>query len=253
MWRAVGTYVRGTSHVRFDLPCQDYCAYERVVIGASPSLVIAIADGAGSARLSEVGARATVDYLLRVIPADLSNILDADQQRARRWLECARANLKDIALEQQCELKDLGCTILFAILGQFTSFFAQIGDGGWVAQRDGEYTVVTWPSDGEYVNETTFLTSPNWADSITCRTLSNVSAVAGFTDGLQRLALQLDTQTVYAPFFDPLFSVLRTADDESALISPLIEFLSSERFAERTDDDKTLVLAYRLDPLLLQC
>jgi Protein phosphatase 2C len=253
MWRAVGTYVRGTSHVRFDLPCQDYCAYERVVIGSSPSLVIAIADGAGSARLSQVGARATVDYLLRVIPADLSSVVDANEDRAKHWLEGARANLEQTALDQECELQDLGCTILFAVLGQFASFFAQVGDGAWVAQCGGEYTVATWPSDGEYVNETTFLTSQNWSDSIKCRTLDDVSAVAGFTDGLQRLALQLDTQTVYAPFFDPLFSVLRTAEDESALISPLIEFLSSERFAERTDDDKTLVLACRLEPLLLQC
>ena len=36
-----------------------------------------------------------------------------------------------------------------------------------------------------------------------------------------------------------------------SLISPLIEFLSSERVAERTDDDKTLVLACRKELFLL--
>ena len=218
-----------------------------------PSLVIAIADGAGSARLSELGARATVDYLLRRIPNDLSRIFDANNIIARRWLEAARSHLEDIASKESCALSDLGCTILFAVLGESASFFCQIGDGAWIANYHGEYIPVIWPSDGEYVNETTFLTSANWADSIKCRMLTDISAVAGFTDGLQRLALQMDTQSVYAPFFDPLFGVLRKAEDESGLISPLIEFLSSERFAERTDDDKTLVLACHLEPLLLQC
>jgi serine/threonine protein phosphatase PrpC len=67
MWRAVGTSVAGTSHAELNIPCQDYSAYQRVVIGSTPALVIAIADGAGSARLSQVGAREAVEYLLRVI------------------------------------------------------------------------------------------------------------------------------------------------------------------------------------------
>jgi serine/threonine protein phosphatase PrpC len=166
MWRAVGTSVRGTSHIKYDVPCQDYCAYERVIIGSSQSLVIAIADGAGTARLSQVGARAAVEHLLRLIPSDLRSILDANHNSARNWLADTRHCLEDIALQERCELGDLGCTILFAILGDFASFFGQIGDGAWVVQRDGEYFAATWPSDGEYINETTFLTSRNWADSV---------------------------------------------------------------------------------------
>jgi serine/threonine protein phosphatase PrpC len=253
MWRAVGTSVRGTSHIKFDLPCQDYSAYERVIIGSSPALVIAIADGAGTARLSQVGARAAVEHLLRLIPSDLRSILDANHNSACDWLADTRHCLEDIALQEHCELRDLGCTILFAILGEFASFFGQIGDGAWVVERDGDYFAATWPSDGEYINETTFLTSPNWADSVKCEMVDAISAAAGFTDGLQHLALQFDSQSVYVPFFDPLFRVLRAADDESSLISPLIEFLASDRLAERTDDDKTLVLACRTEPLLLEC
>jgi hypothetical protein len=141
---------------------------------------------------------------------------------------------------------------LFAVIGEFTSFFAQVGDGGWVVKKDEEYFAPTWPSGGEYVNETTFLTSANWEASLTFRIIfGSLSAVAGFTDGLQRLALQLDSRSVYVPFFEPLFQVLRVAEDETTLISPLIEFLSSQRVVERTDDDKTLVLACRIEPLLL--
>src|SRR6266446_1748140 len=229
-WRAVGTYVTGTSHVKFNLPCQDYCAYHRIIVGSTPALLIAIADGAGSARLSEIGARASVDYLLRAIPAELSNILQLNKDVAKQWFESTRQYLDGLALEHDVKLRDLTCTILVAVASEFASFFAQIGDGGWVVQQNGEYFAPTWPIGGEYVNETIFLTSPNWAAAMTCRMVfGGVSAVAGFTDGLQRLALQLDSRSVYVPFFDPLFAVLRATDDETTLISPLIEFLSSER------------------------
>jgi hypothetical protein len=252
MWTATGAHVTGTSHLGNGTPCQDYSAYERVFIGASPVLLIAIADGAGSAPLSHIGARATVEYLLRTIPVQTTSIFEANEAFSKRILSGAREHLETIAVENECTVADLACTTLFAILGEFASFFAQIGDGAWVIHKDGQYFAPIWPEGGEYINETTFLTSPDWDIAIKCHFVCGaIAAVAGFTDGLQRLALQINTQRVFAPFFEPLFSVLRSANDETKLISPLIEFLSSERVAERTDDDKTLVLACYNSPLLL--
>jgi hypothetical protein len=252
MWRAAGTQVAGTSHAKLDIPCQDFCAYERAIIGSTSALMIAIADGAGSARLSQVGARSAVEHLLRLIPLQLPSIIEANEDLARQWLDRTRQHLEGIANEQSADVHDFACTILFAVLGEFASFFVQVGDGAWVVQKNGEYFAATWPSGGEYANETTFLTSPNWNTSISFRmVVGGISAVAGFTDGLQRLALQLNSRSVHVPFFKPLFDVLRSSEDETTLISPLIEFLSSERVVERTDDDKTLVLACRQEPLLL--
>lgn len=252
MWRATGAFVTGTSHVKLNRPCQDYCAYERTLLGSSPVLIIAIADGAGSARLSQVGARASVDHLLRSIPSQLDNILELNEQVARDWFGRTRQHLEEVALEQGCPVHDLACTMLFAVLGEAASFFAQIGDGGWVAQKHGEYIAPTWPRGGEYANETTFLTSADWSVALDCHMLyGKVAAVAGFTDGLQRLTLQMSSRTVFIPFFEPLFAALRTTEDETTLVSPLIQFLSSERVGERTDDDKTLVLACWIEPLFL--
>src|SRR5436190_11701810 len=105
-WRAVGTCVTGTSHVKFNLPCQDYCAYHRIIVGSTQALLIVIADGAGSARLSEIGARASVDHLLRAIPAKLSNILQLNEDVARQWFESARQYLDGVASEHDVELRD---------------------------------------------------------------------------------------------------------------------------------------------------
>jgi hypothetical protein len=252
MWKVTGAHVTGTSHVGSNIPCQDYCGYERAFIGASPVVIIAIADGAGSAGLSHVGAHATVDYLLRAIPKAMATICESNLMFAQDVFGAARQHLETVAVDHDSQPSDLACTTLFAILGEFSAFFAQIGDGAWVLEKDGKYLVPIWPEGGEYVNETTFLTSPNWLNAVrTHLAVGGITAVAGFTDGLQRIALHINAKSAFAPFFDPLFYVLRQTDDETSLISPLIGFLGSERIAERTDDDKTLVLACCKTPLLL--
>jgi hypothetical protein len=254
MWRATGACVIGTSHAANGKPCQDYCRYIHTIVGGSSVLAIAISDGAGSAQLSHVGSQATVDYLLDILPRrPIASLIDANEDFARDILKEVQGHLNLIAIDQGCDPADLACTVLLAVLGEFVSFFAQVGDGAWVMQKDGEYSVPIWPDNGEYVNETTFLSSPNWQERLGwCSAFGRISQVAGFTDGLERIGLHIATKSVFAPFFDPLFSVVRESADDKELRSALSEFLSSERVAARTDDDKTLVLACYHDPLMLQ-
>jgi hypothetical protein len=78
-----------------------------------------------------------------------------------------------------------------------------------------------------------------------------LSAVAGFSDGLQNVALHFASRSVHRPFFEGKFRALETTDDETSLLAPLMEFLASPALEERTDDDKTLVLACRQEVKLL--
>jgi hypothetical protein len=70
--------------------------------------------------------------------------------------------------------------------------------------------------------------------------------IAVFSDGLQRLALNMAANTAHDPFFTPFFTVLSaaTAAQEELLQTELAQFLQSPAVNERTDDDKSLVLAY---------
>jgi len=252
MWRATGAYAIGTSHVADGKPCQDYCAYTHTFIGESPVLAIAISDGAGSAKFSDIGSRATVECLLNIVPKRITTLVQANQDCAKGILEEARGHLNVVAADHGCHVTDLACTVLLAILGEFASFFVQVGDGAWVIQQGEEYSVPIWPDNGEYVNETTFLTSPNWQDRLRYYSAyGKIEHVAGFTDGLERVALHIATKSAFAPFFDPLFSAVRVTDNQGALRSELSEFLASQRLAARTDDDKTLVLACHQDSLML--
>lgn len=252
MWRVIGSSVVGASHEKLRIPCQDYCGYQFCILGSERALVIGIADGAGSAKASEIGSQETVDHLLRQIANCDMGVIAIQEETATKWLQSARDHLDSVAVERAIPVGDLACTVLFAILADSGAIFCQVGDGGWIAKFDGSYMTATWPSGGEYANQTTFITSPNWREVMQFKVLREpLSAVAGFSDGLQNVALHFASRSVYAPFFDSKFKALEETDDETSLRAPLMEFLSSAALAERTDDDKTLVLACRQEVKLL--
>jgi len=172
---------------------------------------------------------------------------DINREDVRGWFAHSLDHLKLVAEREKIEVRDLACTVLLAVLGEGHAVFAQIGDGAWIAETNGVLGAVTWPQNGEFANETNFITSPDALDSMQFQKCSTpLTAAAGFTDGIQALALHIGSRSVHIPFFQPMFAALADSDDETSLLSPLINFLSSERVNERTDDDKTLVLARRV-------
>ncbi|HEY3342098.1 MAG TPA: protein phosphatase 2C domain-containing protein, partial [Anaerolineae bacterium] len=58
-WRVVGASVMGTSHQEMGTPCQDAHAYR---VASTGELIVAIADGAGSASRSAEGAALVVQF-----------------------------------------------------------------------------------------------------------------------------------------------------------------------------------------------
>src|SRR5208282_2256447 len=108
---------------------------------------------------------------------------------------------------------------------------------------------IFWPQSGEYANTTCFLTDPHYETEMAFFFEDErVDQVALFTDGLQMLALNYAEKTGHSPFFLPLFQKLADAPSSEELVEPLNRFLDSPRVNERTDDDKTLVLAVRCPP-----
>ncbi|KPC02084.1 Uncharacterized protein AC501_3370 [Pseudomonas amygdali pv. lachrymans] len=66
-----------------------------------------------------------------------------------------------------------------------------------------------------------------------------------FSDGLQRLALDMAKGEPHGPFFEPIFRKMQALTDESRPMigSALESFLGSSRINDRTDDDKSLAIA----------
>ena len=68
------------------------------------------------------------------------------------------------------------------------------------------------------------------------------------TDGLQMLALDFARRGSTTGSSRRCSSTVRNGPDEETLRASLLEFMDSKRVNERTDDDKTLLLATRNNP-----
>jgi hypothetical protein len=240
MWKLVYGSAQGTSHVQSGKPCQDYCA--GTVAGTT--VVAACADGAGSAELSHLGSKAAVERFMEVASPEASPTREAIEG----WIDAARARVLDEAAANETAPRQLACTFLVAIVGETWAAFAQIGDGVIVFDGPQGYDLAFWPDNGEYANTTRFLTEDDYREHLRIDIVERrVTELAVLTDGLQMLALDFTQAKVHGRFFAPLFKTVRDGPDAGMLQTSLLEFMNSKRVNDRTDDDKTLLLATRND------
>ncbi|WP_338019352.1 PP2C family serine/threonine-protein phosphatase [Paraburkholderia tagetis] len=248
-WRAIGASVIGTSHEAGDGYCQDSCLRSLVSghDGAS-FLVCLVSDGAGSARFAAQGSALACSAAMASIEATLQSGETLCRDKAVGWLETVRSAIQAAADKAQGASRDYACTLLGAVVGERNALFFQIGDGAIVVTNPAARGVVFWPEEGPYVNMTHFVTDEDALTNLeVVAAPMQVEEVALFSDGLQRLALSFESRMPHHPFFDPMFAVLRgkRLEDCEELCDHLAKFLSSAPINERTDDDKTLVMATR--------
>ena len=216
-WRVVAASTRGTSHIKTGLPCQDSHTWRSVPPGV---LIAAVADGAGSASSSELGSVVAAQAAVDEIADDptLRDWLDSSydwEPRLRHALSSARAAVERAAAEIGQPSRELATTLIVLVVSASRVLVAQVGDGAVVASdHDGGIFPVTNPPTDEYVNRTVFLTgagAPEHAQLAIWR--GTVEHVAAFSDGLQRLALQMSDSMPHKPFFTPLFQFIDQALD----------------------------------------
>jgi len=120
----------------------------------------------------------------------------------------------------------------------------QIGDGCIAVRcQKEEPQLLFQPDKGEYINETTFVTSAKAVDAMrVCVRSHKPEFICAATDGLERVAIRMSDSTLFAPFFQPLEEYLRETSNPEQEDEYLISFLDSDRLNARTDDDKTLLL-----------
>jgi hypothetical protein len=217
----------------------------------SRTFVACVADGAGSAKHSELGSSIVCNSMIENATKyfELNGGFENLQfDNVLEWCEDARTRILDAATLHDCRTREFAATLCLAIIGPAKSHFLQIGDGAIILGNDTLYGVVFWPQSGEYANSTNFLTSDEYAKQLEfLATPSKCSKVALMTDGIERIALRFDIQTPHIPFFDPLFRALSSTADVDSMNEGLRGFLSSNSVQLRSDDDKTLVLATRTE------
>ena len=200
-WQVAAASVCGTSHRRCEMPCQDAHAWEILPSGA---IAIAVADGAGSAVHSDRGSQVAVETAVSLLrdragellawvtaevgeasetqehreadeSVDTDDVGESDSGESQPDLETIAREIFDgvlIALaetgeRESWELPELATTLVAVVADRAGVVAIQVGDGAAiVSDADGNAVTITAPDNGEYANETVFVTSQRARDRL---------------------------------------------------------------------------------------
>lgn len=242
-WRVNGTSLTGSSHIASELPCQD--AHRWLVHEATGTLVVAVADGAGSRPLSAMGAEIAVTEATESIVRSLEAGESLDEGALARVFEEARAAIFDKAAELGRPPGDLACTLCVLIAFEDRCLEANVGDSAAIVKTSsGELRVVLSPQKGEYVNIATFITGSDWRSDFAFASLEEPisSAIVG-TDGLMDWCVR--GEEIQKALAVPLFNFAEYDESAESKQLKLEAWLQSEKVLSKVNDDITLVVCKR--------
>lgn len=249
-WTWAAASSRGTAHERCGEPRQD--AFR--IAGPSDDgdfLAVIVCDGAGSASYGGAGARIaawTLASCARTWLRATGRLPEADA--AACWMLLARERIAFAAEKRGLDPRDFATTAVVAVSDGASTLTAHVGDGAVVARiaSSGDWVSLSWPEQGEFASMTRFVTDEAGLSLRVARHDDPIDRLAVMSDGLERLALDFRAGEPHAPFLEPMAAPLAacgTVGQDRHLSEVLSTYLASDRVNERTDDDKTLVLAAR--------
>ena len=247
-WTWAAASCRGTSHIKRNVRRQDAysCSYGT---NDGKTLIAIVSDGAGSAVMGGEGASLICRTLMtRARQFDFSQEELPSDETLWEWINVARQRITQAAEARELKARDFAATVILAISSGANTLVAHIGDGSAVARYDetDEWTALSWPSQGQYASSTFFVTDDPEPKLNISRCDTVVSALAIFSDGVERLALDMAAQKPFKPFFDGMIRPITTTQAQGCdqkLSMQLSSYLNGDAVNARTDDDKTLILA----------
>ena len=157
-WRTLSSEAAGTSHILRGLPCQD----RTYTLTSSGVTAIALADGAGSRRYSEMGAECASREICRLLCKEFDTLFSSATPYILKTSIINRISSKlgEVSLRHRVSKDDLACTLLAAAVRGSDYITFHIGDGVIGYRKDGHLHVASHPYNGAGTNETVFITSP---------------------------------------------------------------------------------------------
>jgi len=246
-WRVMAASATGRSHLDRGQPCQD--AYASASAGRV--LVAVVCDGAGSASHSDTGAKTVSAAVVAAVaahrqlggePAALA--VETVREIIEAAIVDAREQLGGVAAAKQLTLADHACTLVGVVADANGGWFFHVGDGVAACEfAPPQLPAVSLPANGEYANETWFVTGGNWREQLRLtRFDGQAQAIVLMSDGVQPFAMTRDGSGLFQPFIAPVLRYLGSVDAEHGS-QALQATLADPRTDHITGDDKTLLVA----------
>ena len=255
--------------------------------GGEAELVVgAIADGGGSRPLSHIGARLSVSFaassmklawnaetLQRASAAELDVYWRALYEDCRRLLQ-VEAEARDLVDgDGAASIGALACTLIAFMATRERCAMAQVGDGFLVVGRPSivaggedqtavDYQLAVQNRASERASEVIWLTETSWESDFRTRLLDGpIDLIVASSDGMEKAVLtvspeQPDMLHPHMRYFEQLregckqtvVEALNAGGQSDVVLERyLADVLTSPRLDDRTDDDKSMVLALWLE------
>lgn len=242
---------RGRSHAHEAKPRDD--AFEYTFQDETGWGIIAIADGAGSAKYSrkgsEIACETIIEYFknvekekLQEIETAIQNFLSEETDENRNTLSgllslqlvkaafTAQQNIKEEATIKEAEIRDYSTTLIFALIKKYetkyliTSFWVGDGGIGIYNKNKNEVAVLGTPDSGEFAGQTRFLTmSDIFVDSsvynrIKLKVVEDFTALILMTDGITDSKFQTDNNLNKIEKWDELWDDLNGNNQDNCKV-----------------------------------
>lgn len=250
--------VIGASHTRSGKPCQD----EAGVWAVGDSVAVAVADGHGTSRHAEVGARLAVQVALAALIRFAEDLGDRSGRLAevqkfaehplrvqlvREWA----ARVRSKAGDEAAPLVDYGSTLLFALATPQFLLIGQLGDGDFLLVSDDRSVQAPLPADpAAFADETPSLCLPEAWHSLSVRALpvpTREALLVLSTDGYSK---SYATDEVFRQIGPDYLDLVRS-DGMNGLAPHLRGFLE-EVTSRGSGDDIAIALIHWPDPVRTQ-
>lgn len=274
-WKMACACNVGSSHLGSGAPCQDQVRVEQFKNGVR---VIALADGAGSARYSHYGAFVAVKDALQLLSEHFDEAFGPQEQKERfagklikyiqrDLIELSRIGINLTEKEREaggapcrsqlplvpCATRDLACTILAVAVKEDRFVSIHLGDGvvgmEYTLMGRKRLSVISGPENGEFANETHFVTSSEASNKVRIRSgkleMGKNSRVTGFiamSDGPEVALYDKKTNSLAAAC-GKLFGACRSLDAE--IMETKLHHTIESVIQRKTNDDCSIAILAR--------
>jgi len=239
MWKSSSYEVVGRGHAKMGLPCQD----KTLGLEFDGATVIALADGAGSAKASDVGAAIATETATQFVAQNFEALyIETDGQLVKFQIcEAVLSKLEAASKEMACKLSDLASTLLLAAVKDDRFLMVHIGDGVIGCLKGSEMVVASKPHNGEFANETVFTTSAGSIDvmKIIKGEIGQINGFVLMSDGSATSLYNSRTQQFAATVAQIVKKNIASSNEN---MTKMIRHLFDEFIVKRTTDDCSIIV-----------
>ncbi len=254
-WRYASASAIGAAHLSQNTVCQDRLLCRAVETAEGEVLIAAVADGAGSTSDGQRGAEIACEFFVSQVTAFLNSgnaaVSSLNIDFGKLWIAHCQTKIAAAANAEKKKIRDFASTFVGAVVGENGAAFYQIGDGAAIFSASGKpesYRFAIAPLESEYVNMTDFITDQTAVERLRYVFIAErLEDLILFSDGIFAVAVDYQTNQPHEPFLIPMIAPLRKGSANAGLNQKLESFLASPKLNEKTDDDKTIVLASRAE------